>query len=158
MRFPSGLNGPCSDERVYLKKSQITHTSRTIYLICSPTTTLYYSSHYSGGSLKVTGPTIQSLSTIQTTQTIVTQWLLDSPYVLLEDVTLLEPSASRSFVNFLHRLHVKNVLEAYLIGWGMGNRYHAGCHKMVSSSGSLIKHSSLPILRLVRVRVDVRYL
>jgi hypothetical protein len=25
MRFPSGLNGPCSDERVYLKKS-LDHT------------------------------------------------------------------------------------------------------------------------------------
>jgi hypothetical protein len=48
------------------------------------------------------------------------------------------------------RLHVKNVLEASLIAWRMVNRYRACCYRMVSSSRSLFKHSSLPILRIVK--------
>jgi hypothetical protein len=126
--------------------------------------------YYSGGSLKVTGLTIESSYTIQTIRTIVcsyyrvifillcVQWLLASPYVPLEDVTLPEPTASRSFVNLLHCLHVKIVLEASLICWRMGSQYHAGCHRMVSSSGSHIRHSSLPVLRMVRVKLDISYL
>jgi hypothetical protein len=40
MRFTSGLNGPCSDEKVFLKKSLDDTHEKTMNLINSPTTTL----------------------------------------------------------------------------------------------------------------------
>jgi hypothetical protein len=55
MRFPSGLNGPCSNGGGFIGRSRwTTHTSKTINLFTNNTTRCY-NSHYCGGLLKVPG-------------------------------------------------------------------------------------------------------
>jgi hypothetical protein len=139
-----GLTGLALTREFIGRSHWTTHTSKTINLIYSPTTlhdvtiVTTEAAHWSLGTLTNSLTTIAILllslfllfallvlcySHYYIITTILTaQWMLASPYILvpLDDVTLPELSAARSFVNLLHCLHVKNVLEVSLVWLGDG--------------------------------------
>jgi hypothetical protein len=102
-----GLTGLAPTRGFLWRSHWTTHASKAINLLYSLTTTLYYNSQYGGGPLKVILTTIVSLHTNNTSiYTIHTtaQWVLASPYIPLENVTLLEPSTAFYMLRMFRKL------------------------------------------------------
>jgi hypothetical protein len=132
----SGLNGPCSDERFFPKKS-MDHTllvENNCFTFSS--TTQYYTIYCPqlvSSALQYGNYTITSLSPTAPSEI--------SLYILSDDVMLPEPSTSRSFPNRPHRSTDWECSGSFFtLGWWRSNwyTYHVGYHRIVSSCSSLI--------------------